>query len=149
MNLLITSFVIFPGSHIDTASGSTPERIAKYNCSGLRAYHVALASFESVAKRLSPDMSDLWVEDAMTFPRQSAQGNGSDAGLITHMQAQFVTMGPASTTNPAMLKFVPYNPATVGLTFSPHTGAEVFSSYFSTQVDDHNKDARGPLCGAV
>jgi hypothetical protein len=39
-----------------------------------RAYQMALSTLEAVAGRLSLDISDLWIEDAMVFPASSVRG---------------------------------------------------------------------------
>jgi hypothetical protein len=73
-----------------------------------RAYQMALSTLEAVTGRLSLDISDLWMEDAMVFPNSNLRGTqavpyGTGRGRLpddAHMAASmFTSFDPMPASN--------------------------------------------------
>lgn len=100
-----------------------------------RAQNVALRSFESVARRYSVDLSDLWAngfEERVALRGRGKLQTASNAEMPTYLPARFATMAPPPIANPALASNAMFEPVLAGGGHFPpqHEGPLFNEAYF-------------------
>ena len=83
----------------------------------VRASHVALNTFESVARGCSLDVSDLWTGgtgEGVAIRGHNVQNTVSDTGMVAYLPAHFVTMAAPPIVDPALATHAAYNAVIAG-----------------------------------
>lgn len=98
-----------------------------------RAQSVALRIFESVARRYSLDVSDLWAngfEERAAVRERASQQVASNTDIGAFLPAQFVTMAPPQIANPTITSHAVFEPVMAGGHFPPQHEAPVFNEAY-------------------
>lgn len=87
-----------PGSHDCAVLSCYVKKLIRWlramqNPIGDRAYQVAFNAFEAIAGRLSIDLSDLWIEDAMALPKLGEDAVYGDTDILDTDQGQQAAQG--------------------------------------------------------